>query len=36
MKNPELLIGDGWEIKNGLAKIQVKSLDIEVIVFDKL
>jgi hypothetical protein len=34
MKNPEVLIGDKWEIKNGLAKIRVKSLDIIVVVFE--
>ncbi len=36
MKNPEVLIGDKWEIKNGLAKIRVKSLDIIVVVFEKI
>ena len=34
MKNPEVLIGDKWEIKNGLVKIMVKSLDIIVLVFE--
>lgn len=35
MKEPELLIGDPWEIRNGQAKIRVKSLDIVVVVFEK-
>jgi hypothetical protein len=35
MKNPEVLIGDKMEIKNNLAKIRVKSLDIIVVVFEK-
>jgi len=35
MKNPELLIGDKWEIINGKAKVIVQSLDIVVIVFIK-
>jgi hypothetical protein len=35
MKNPEVLIGDKWEIKNNLAKIRVKSLDIIVVAFEK-
>jgi hypothetical protein len=34
MKNPEVLIGDIWEIKNNQAKIKVKSLDIIVLVFE--
>ena len=34
MKNPEVLIGDKWEIKNDRAKIRVKSLDIIVLVFE--
>ena len=34
MKKPEVLIGDQWEIKNGQAKIRVKSLDIIVVVFE--
>jgi hypothetical protein len=34
MKNPEVLIGDKWEINNGLAKIRVKSLDVIVLVFE--
>lgn len=34
MRNPELLIGDQWEIKGDVAKIKVKSLDIIVIVFE--
>ena len=33
MKNPEVLIGDKWEIKNNLAKIKVNSLDIIVVIF---
>jgi hypothetical protein len=35
MKNPEVLIGNNWETQNGKAEIQVKSLDIAVIVFEK-
>ena len=34
MKNPEVVIGDQWEIKNNMAKIKVKSLDIIVLVFE--
>jgi hypothetical protein len=34
MKNPEVLIGHNCEIKNGLAKIRVKSLDVIVLVFE--
>jgi len=34
MKNPEVLIGDKWEIKNGRATVKVKSLDIIVVVFE--
>jgi hypothetical protein len=34
MKNPEVLIGDKWEIKNNMAKITVNSLDIIVVVFE--
>ena len=35
MNNPEVLIGEKWEIKNGQAKIKIKSLDIIVVVFEK-
>jgi len=35
MKNPEILIGNKLEIKNRMAKIKVKSLDIIVLVFGK-
>jgi len=35
MKNPEVLIGDNWEIIKNQAKIQVKSLDVVVVVFEK-
>jgi hypothetical protein len=34
MKNPEVVIGDQWELKNNLAKVNVKSLDIIVLVFE--
>jgi beta-galactosidase len=34
MKNPEILIGDKLEIKDRMAKIKVKSLDIIVLVFE--
>ena len=34
MKNPEVLIGDKWEINSKKAKIRIKSLDIIVVVFE--
>jgi beta-galactosidase len=34
MKNPEVLIGEKWEIKNGVAKIRIKSLDVIIVVFE--
>jgi beta-galactosidase len=35
MKNPEVLIGDKWEINGMKAKIRIKSLDIIVVIFEK-
>ena len=35
MKNPELVIGDKWQLADGKGKLSLKSLDVAVLVFDK-